>query len=252
MFNTMTVTKTAAALIGSLLFLLLVSWFASSLYHVGFSGHVAEGEEIPQAYRIPVEGGEGNVPSPPNQAGQPTTGIVTVAVDDVGPSVEPGAIVGEGVRLVGADGISDATGAGDAAAGDAATMVAGGAVGCDVAADPPQAASATTERTRRRSRAMEPLRPRDPARAPGDAARPACTSVVRIAVPPWFAELSPKVTGTSVSLDRPRGWPGDLLVELGRIEEGHGVASAAHDEHAPVREQRRGLARSLRRHRPGR
>ena len=58
MFNTMTVTKTAAALIGSQLFLLLVSWFASSLYHVGFSGHVAEGEEIPQAYRIPVEGGE--------------------------------------------------------------------------------------------------------------------------------------------------------------------------------------------------
>lgn len=55
MFNTMTVTKTAAALIGSLLFLLLVSWLASSLYHVGYSGHVAEGEEIPQAYRIPVE-----------------------------------------------------------------------------------------------------------------------------------------------------------------------------------------------------
>ena len=55
MFNTMTVTKTAAALIGSLLFLLLVSWFASSLYHVGFSGHVAEGEEHPQAYSIAVE-----------------------------------------------------------------------------------------------------------------------------------------------------------------------------------------------------
>lgn len=58
MFNTMTVTKTASALIGSLLFLLLVSWFASSLYHVGPSGHVAEGEEIPQAYRIPVEGAD--------------------------------------------------------------------------------------------------------------------------------------------------------------------------------------------------
>lgn len=55
MFNTMTVTKTAAALIGSLLFLMLASWFASSLYHVGYSGHVAEGEEIPQAYRIAVE-----------------------------------------------------------------------------------------------------------------------------------------------------------------------------------------------------
>lgn len=55
MFNTMTVTKAASALIGSLLFLLLASWFASSLYHVGYTGHVAEGEEIPQAYRIAVE-----------------------------------------------------------------------------------------------------------------------------------------------------------------------------------------------------
>ena len=58
MFNTMTLTKAASALIGSLLFLLLASWFASSLYHVGYSGHVAEGEEIPQAYRIAVEGGD--------------------------------------------------------------------------------------------------------------------------------------------------------------------------------------------------
>ncbi|WP_415393112.1 c-type cytochrome [Paracoccus sp. SJTW-4] len=57
MFNTMTVTKTAGALIGSLLFLLLASWFASSLYHVG-PGHVAEGEEVPQAYRIAVAGAE--------------------------------------------------------------------------------------------------------------------------------------------------------------------------------------------------
>lgn len=55
MFNTMTVTKAAGALIGSLLFLLLASWFASSLYHVGPPGHVAHGEETPQAYRIPVE-----------------------------------------------------------------------------------------------------------------------------------------------------------------------------------------------------
>lgn len=58
MFNTMTITKAAGALIGSLLFLLLVSWGASSLYHVGPSGHVAEGEEAPQAYRVAVEGGE--------------------------------------------------------------------------------------------------------------------------------------------------------------------------------------------------
>lgn len=60
MFNTMTVTKAAGALIGSLLFLLLASWFASTLYHVGPAGHAAEGEEIPQAYRIAVEdSGEG-------------------------------------------------------------------------------------------------------------------------------------------------------------------------------------------------
>lgn len=57
MLNTMTVTKTAGALIGSLLFLLLVNWGASALYHVG-PGHVAEGEEIPQAYAIEVAGAE--------------------------------------------------------------------------------------------------------------------------------------------------------------------------------------------------
>ena len=55
MFNTMTITKAAGALIGSLLFLLLVSWGASGLYHVGPTGHVAEGEEHPQAYSIAVE-----------------------------------------------------------------------------------------------------------------------------------------------------------------------------------------------------
>lgn len=60
MFNTMTVTKAAGALIGSLLFLLLAAWFASSIYHVGPAGHAAEGEEHPQAYRIAVEdAGEG-------------------------------------------------------------------------------------------------------------------------------------------------------------------------------------------------
>ena len=58
MFNTMTVTKAAGALIGSLLFLMLASWFASSLYHVGPAGHAAEGEEAPQAYRIAVEGAD--------------------------------------------------------------------------------------------------------------------------------------------------------------------------------------------------
>ncbi|WP_134725617.1 c-type cytochrome [Paracoccus luteus] len=58
MFNTMTVTKAAGALIGSLLFLLLASWFASSLYHVGPTGHVAEGEAHPQAYSIAVADAE--------------------------------------------------------------------------------------------------------------------------------------------------------------------------------------------------
>ncbi len=55
MFDTMTVTKAAGALIGSLLFLLLMSWAASGIFHVGVSGHGAEGEEHAQAYTIPVE-----------------------------------------------------------------------------------------------------------------------------------------------------------------------------------------------------
>lgn len=63
MFDTMTVTKAAGALIGALLFLLLANWAASSLYHVGSAGHDGEGEEHAQAYSIPVpeteEGGEG-------------------------------------------------------------------------------------------------------------------------------------------------------------------------------------------------
>ncbi|AXC49941.1 cytochrome c family protein [Paracoccus suum] len=55
MFNTMTITKTAGALIGSLLVLLLVSWAASSIYHVGGPEHHAEGEAPAQAYTIAVE-----------------------------------------------------------------------------------------------------------------------------------------------------------------------------------------------------
>ncbi|KRW93292.1 cytochrome c family protein [Paracoccus sp. PXZ] len=55
MFDTMTVTKAAGALIGSLLFLLLMSWAASGIFHVGPAGHGAEGEEHAQAYTIPVE-----------------------------------------------------------------------------------------------------------------------------------------------------------------------------------------------------
>ena len=56
MFDTMTLTKAAGALIGALLFLLLVQWAASSLYAVGSGeSHGAEGEEHAQAYTIPVE-----------------------------------------------------------------------------------------------------------------------------------------------------------------------------------------------------
>ncbi|SNR60645.1 cytochrome c family protein [Paracoccus sediminis] len=57
MFNTMTLTKAAGALIGALLFLMLANWAASSLYTVSSGEH----GEIAQAYTIPVEeaaGGE--------------------------------------------------------------------------------------------------------------------------------------------------------------------------------------------------
>ncbi|MBU3032136.1 c-type cytochrome [Paracoccus marinaquae] len=57
MFNTMTVTKAAGALIGSLLFLLLANWAAGALYTVSEPSHDGEAE---QAYSIPVEeGGDG-------------------------------------------------------------------------------------------------------------------------------------------------------------------------------------------------
>ena len=55
MFDTMTITKIAGALIGALLFLMLANWAASGVYHVGASGgHGEEGEEHAQAYTIPV------------------------------------------------------------------------------------------------------------------------------------------------------------------------------------------------------
>ncbi len=60
MFDTMTLTKAAGALIGSLLFLLLTSWAASGIYHVGASGGHGEGEEHAQAYTIPVEDAGGS------------------------------------------------------------------------------------------------------------------------------------------------------------------------------------------------
>lgn len=63
MFDTMTITKAAGALIGALLFLLLAGWAASSIYHVGSGeSHGAEGEEghATQAYTIPVEEAAGD------------------------------------------------------------------------------------------------------------------------------------------------------------------------------------------------
>ncbi|AGT09254.1 c-type cytochrome [Paracoccus aminophilus] len=53
MFNTMTITKAAGAIIAPLLFLLLVAWGASGLYHVGSSEHGGEGEHA-QAYTVAV------------------------------------------------------------------------------------------------------------------------------------------------------------------------------------------------------
>jgi cytochrome c len=62
MFNTMTLTKAAGALIGSLLFLLLANWAATSLYHVGPAGH--GDEEHAQAYSIAVAEPEGGADAP--------------------------------------------------------------------------------------------------------------------------------------------------------------------------------------------
>ncbi len=56
MFNTMTITKAAGALIGALLFMMLASWAASGIFHMGPPGgdHHAEGEAPAQAYTIEV------------------------------------------------------------------------------------------------------------------------------------------------------------------------------------------------------
>lgn len=58
MFDTMTLTKIVGGFCGSLLVLLLGSWAAEEIYHVG-GGH---GDEHAQAYTIPVEDdGEGEI-----------------------------------------------------------------------------------------------------------------------------------------------------------------------------------------------
>lgn len=58
MFDTMTLTKIVGGFCGSLLVFLLGGWLASTVYGTGEESH-AEGEELHQAYIIPVEeGGE--------------------------------------------------------------------------------------------------------------------------------------------------------------------------------------------------
>ncbi len=58
MFDTMTITKVVGGFCGTLLVFLLGSWVAESIY-VGPEQHVAEGEEVHQAYVIPVEEEDG-------------------------------------------------------------------------------------------------------------------------------------------------------------------------------------------------
>ncbi len=54
MFDTMTMTKAAGALCGSLLVLLLGGWAAELIYHVGGDDHGAHGEGHAQGYLIEV------------------------------------------------------------------------------------------------------------------------------------------------------------------------------------------------------
>ncbi|TNC49345.1 c-type cytochrome [Rubellimicrobium rubrum] len=58
MFDTMTLTKIVGGFCGTLLVFLLGGWAAQAIYGGGET-HVAEGEELHQAYVIPVESGEG-------------------------------------------------------------------------------------------------------------------------------------------------------------------------------------------------
>ena len=58
MFDTMTLTKIVGGFCGALLVFLLGGWLAQVVYGTGETAH-AEGEEVHQAYIIPVEGGDG-------------------------------------------------------------------------------------------------------------------------------------------------------------------------------------------------
>lgn len=56
MFDTMTLTKIVGAFCGTLLVFLLGNWAGETLYHVSEEAH--EGEEIHQAYAIPLPEGD--------------------------------------------------------------------------------------------------------------------------------------------------------------------------------------------------
>lgn len=58
MFDTMTITKAVGAFCGALLVFLLGNWAAAAIFHVGPSGHGAEGE-VQQAYYIDTNEGGG-------------------------------------------------------------------------------------------------------------------------------------------------------------------------------------------------
>ena len=66
MFDTMTLTKIVGSFCGALLIFLLGSWAAEEIYHVG-GGHGGghDGEEITQAYSIPVEDSGSDEPAEP-------------------------------------------------------------------------------------------------------------------------------------------------------------------------------------------
>lgn len=125
MFDTMTATKVAGALIGALLFLLLVNWAGSAIYQVGEAHHGGEGEEHAQAYTIPVpesaEGGAGEEEVEIDfaalmEAADPAAGEKGFAkckachkvdgTDGIGPHLN--GVVGRDVASIGGFGYSDA------------------------------------------------------------------------------------------------------------------------------------------------
>lgn len=126
MFDTMTITKAAGALIGSLLFLLLMTWAASGIYHIGAGGGHGEGEEHAQAYTIPVEDAGGSSEDAAADAGPDFATVMASAdaaagekvfgkckachkldgTDGTGPHLN--GVVGRAVGSVGGFGYSDA------------------------------------------------------------------------------------------------------------------------------------------------